>query len=163
MKKSLNEKQVLRKLKIKSFSEATTDKAISFSSMLPHMNPDVAKKALEQFPEFAKFASNIVAEYKGILLRGYDESSKTTKAYLDACNKILESLQKQLDKPFLSEKKRDKIINKMIEVAVMIDRKDTENKNFVVKRDFAIGAVLLGVVGTVVYLLSFGKINISKK
>ena len=61
MKKSLNEKQVLKKLNIKSFSEVTTDKAISFSSMLPHMNPDVAKKALEQFPDFIKRTTIMIA------------------------------------------------------------------------------------------------------
>ena len=162
MKKGLNEKQVLKKLGVKKFSEVSADKALSFSSMLPNINPEVAKKALEQFPEFVKFASNIISEYKGIVLRGYDESSKTTKAYLDSCNKILESLQKELDKPLLSEKKRDKIINKMIEVAVMIDKKDNDTKKYVIKRDITIGTLFVMIIGGMLYFLSFGKIKISK-
>lgn len=163
MKNGLNERQVLKKLGVKKFSEVSADKALSFSSMLPHINPEVAKKALEQFPEFVKFASNIVSEYKEVVLKGYDESSKTTKAYLDSCNKILESLQKELDKPFLSERKRDKIISKMIEVAAMIDRKDNDTKRYVMKRDMSIGALFIGIIGIIVYFLSFGKIKISKQ
>lgn len=47
MNRSLTEKQVLRKLGISDFRHMTKDKVVRFVSMLPYMDPEVAKKALE--------------------------------------------------------------------------------------------------------------------
>lgn len=46
MKKKLNDKQVLKKLKLKSFSELTEDKIDDFSNLLPQMKVEVVEKAL---------------------------------------------------------------------------------------------------------------------
>ena len=59
MNKSLTEAKVLTKLGIPDFRHLTKDKVVSFVSMLPHMDPEVAKKALEQFPEFSSTALSI--------------------------------------------------------------------------------------------------------
>ena len=47
------EQQVLKKLDIPDFRHLTKEKVIAFATMVPKMNPEVAKKALEQFPNFA--------------------------------------------------------------------------------------------------------------
>lgn len=54
MNKTLTEKQVLKKLGIPDFRHLSKEKMIKLATMLPHMDPEVAKKALEQFPELAK-------------------------------------------------------------------------------------------------------------
>ena len=54
MSKQLTEQQVLQALNIPDFRHLSKDKVISFASMLTDMEPEVAMKALEQFPEFAK-------------------------------------------------------------------------------------------------------------
>lgn len=54
MKRTLSEKKVLKKLGIPDFRHMTKDKVVEFASMLSRMDPEVAKKALEQFPEYAK-------------------------------------------------------------------------------------------------------------
>ena len=59
----LSEQQVLRKLGIKDFRNMTKAKVIHLASMLDKMDPEVAKKALEQFPEFAKTTSEMLHEY----------------------------------------------------------------------------------------------------
>ena len=56
MGKQLTERQVLEKLDIPDFRHITKDKVMEFASMLNKMEPDVAKKAIEQFPEFARMA-----------------------------------------------------------------------------------------------------------
>ncbi len=43
------EQQVLKKLDIPDFRHLTKEKVIAFATMVPKMNPEVAKKALEQF------------------------------------------------------------------------------------------------------------------
>ena len=47
MKHSMTEDKVLRKLDIPDFRHMTKDKVVSFVSMLPQMDPEVAKCALE--------------------------------------------------------------------------------------------------------------------
>lgn len=47
MNRTLNEKQVLKKLDIPDFRHLSKENVMKFATMLPHMDPEVAKKALE--------------------------------------------------------------------------------------------------------------------
>ena len=51
LKKRYSEEAVLKILDIPDFRHLTKDKAIEFVSMIPQMDPEVAIKALEQFPQ----------------------------------------------------------------------------------------------------------------
>ena len=74
MSKTLTEQKVLKKLGIPDFRHMTKDKVVRFASMLPKMNPEVAKKALEQFPEFAASTKEIVSyDFYGGNLAGIQE------------------------------------------------------------------------------------------
>ena len=46
MKRTIKEKKVLKKLGIPDFRHMTKDKIIKFATMLPYMDPLVAKAAL---------------------------------------------------------------------------------------------------------------------
>lgn len=48
----LSEQRVLKKLEIEDFRHLTKAKVIKLASMLDRVDTEVAKKALEQFPEF---------------------------------------------------------------------------------------------------------------
>ncbi len=48
LKKSFNEKKVLDKLGIEDFRHLSKDKVVEFISMLPKMEPEVAKVAIAQ-------------------------------------------------------------------------------------------------------------------
>ena len=52
MQRTISEQQVLQRLGIQDFRHMTKDKIMRFATMLPYMDPEVAKKALEQFPAF---------------------------------------------------------------------------------------------------------------
>ena len=130
MKRTLSEEKVLKKLGIADFRHLSKDKIMKFASMLPQMDPEVAKKALEQFPEFAKTAKDVLVEYRNILEKELESDSKSTARYYDACDNIIKSLQDELKQEDLdAEQKRD-IMNKMIEVADMMGKKDAEHKKF---------------------------------
>ena len=70
MGRSLTEAQVLKKLDIVDFRHLTKEKVMSMATMLDKMDPEVAKKALEQFPEFASTMRQILSEYKQSLDEG---------------------------------------------------------------------------------------------
>lgn len=133
MKYTLSEKKVLKKLGIKDFRHMTKDKVVKFASMLPYMNPEVAKKALEQFPSFKDLAGDMVIEYKAIVNAAFEENRISQKAFYDACNSILDSLKTELEDDEIDAVERDRIENKMIKVAGMIGEKDRENKGWLLK------------------------------
>lgn len=111
----------------------TKDKVVKFASMLPYMDPEVAKKALEQFPAFKDLASDLVVQYKAIVEKAFEENKISQQAFYDACQSIIESLQHELDDDNITPDERSRIEDKMIQVAKMIGEKDSENKGFILK------------------------------
>ena len=144
MKRTLTEQKVLKKLGISDFRHMTKDKIVKFASMLPYMDPEVAKKALDQFPAFKELVSQLVVEYKAIVEKVLAENT---------CNSILESLQRELQSDDLTQEEKDRIENKMLEVAKLIGEKDSANKRFLVKVIAIASFAVVGIVGTAASLL----------
>lgn len=151
MSKFLTEQKVLKKLGIDNFRHLTKDKVITMVSMLDKMDPEVAKKALEQFPEFASTAKEMLSDYKEFLDKGLESNKDSVENYYSACNSIIVSLQNQLDNEELSFEEKKFIIDKMLDVSQMMGHKDTENKKFI--RNLAVIAAL-AVAGTIAVLAS---------
>jgi len=127
---SPKEKKVLKKLGIKDFRYMTKDKVVQFASMLPKMNPEVAKAALSQFPNFTLLAKDAIIELRVMSIKAFDLSDYSQQSFFDACGRILTTLEKELENEDLTPEQRSEIQDKMIEVAKMIGEKDKENKKF---------------------------------
>ena len=127
----MSEEKVLKKLDIADFRHLTKDKVIKMASMLDKMDPEVAKRALEQFPEFANTTKEMLTEYKESLDEGLESNNKSVKAVYDTYNAVITSLQKELEKENLTFEQKKYIIEQMKDVAEKVDKKDTENKRFI--------------------------------
>ena len=127
----MSEEKVLKKLDIVDFRHLTKDKVIKMASMLDKMDPEVAKKALEQFPEFANTTKEMLTEYKESLDEGLESNNKSVMAVYDTYNAVITSLQKELEKENLTFEQKKYIIEQMKDVAEKVDKKDTENKRFI--------------------------------
>lgn len=127
----MSEEKVLKKLDIVDFRHLTKDKVIKMASMLDKMDPEVAKKALEQFPEFANTTKEMLTEHKESLDEGLESNNKSVKAVYDTYNAVITSLQKELEKENLTFEQKKYIIEQMKDVAEKVDKKDTENKRFI--------------------------------
>ena len=149
MSKYLTEQKVLRKLGIPDFRHLTKDKVIKMAAMLDKMDPEVAKKALEQFPEFTSTAKEILIHYKDTLDKSLVQNHDSVQKYYDTCNSIIESLKKQLDTANQSFEERKYIIDQMLYIANMMKEKDSENKKFL----FAMAMGALTTAGAVVLAL----------
>ncbi len=79
MAKLLSEEKVLKKLGIEDFRHLNKAKVINLASMLDKMDPEVAKKALEQFPEFAKTSKEMLVDYKETLNKGIESNDKSVQ------------------------------------------------------------------------------------
>lgn len=146
MKRMLSEQQVLKKLDVPDFRHVTKDKIITFASMLPNMDPEVAKKALEQFPDFAKTSLEVMKEYKGFFETALEKESEEMKSVNAMYNRVMDALEKMLDKENLSFEEQKFILQQMKDVADKVDKKDTEHKNFLLKGLAISGAIAAGIV-----------------
>ena len=153
MQRTLSEQRVLQQLGISNFRHMSKDKITKFASMLPYMDPDVAKKALEQFPEFKEMAGKLISEYKIIVDKALSENVDSQTAFYWACDSILEGLKQELQREYLSPEERNSIENRMFEVALMIGKKDSENKGFLIKVIAVAGLVVMGIIGTAATVL----------
>lgn len=156
MGKPLSEKKVLKALKIKDFSELAPEGVGKFVSVFADMDPEVAKKALEQIPDLASATKEMVSQYKEIVNKGLDSGDASVKPFYEACKQILDSLDRELQKDNLTQAERDHIINQMMAVAMMMDEKDQKHKEFV-KDVLKTGAQVVVVAGVVLVSLIGGK------
>ena len=143
MQRSLTEVQVLKKLNIDDFRHLTKDKVISMATMLDKMDPEVAKKAIEQFPDFSSTMRQILLEYKQSLDEGMKQNYEGVKSYYQTCDEIISTCQKLLEKDELSFENRSYILGQMVNIAKMKSDKNTEDKKFIVTMS-ALGLVGLG-------------------
>lgn len=60
IKRRIDEKDLLKMLGIPSFRYMSKDKLASFVSALSDIDPDVAKKALEQFPDLSAAIADVL-------------------------------------------------------------------------------------------------------
>ena len=122
---------------------------IKMASMLDKMDPEVAKKALEQFPEFAGTTKEILADYKKTLDKGIESNNESLTKVYDTYNAIIASLQKELEKEDLSFEQKEYIIEQMKDIADKVDKKDTENRKFIALMASLASAAALGIVAVI--------------
>lgn len=127
----MSEEKVLKKLDIVDFRHLTKDKVIKMASMLDKMDPEVAKKALEQFPEFANTTKEMLKDYKESLDKGLESNNESVAKVYDSYNAIIAALQKELENEELTFEQKKCIIEQMKDVAEKVDKKDSENKKFI--------------------------------
>ena len=130
MSKSLTEKKVLKKLGIPDFRHMSKDKVVSFVSMLPRMDPEVAKKALEQFPEFSRTALAITDILKATVERAMESNESSVAVFYAECRSVLEALRAELARDEVTSEDRARIIESMMQVLGLLYQKDSENKQF---------------------------------
>lgn len=160
MEKMLSEEVVKKKLKINNFRELTKDKVIKLASMIDKMDPEVAKKALDQFPKFAETNSEILNEYKSLLDTALESNEKSIETYYDACNALIESLKEQLQSEELTIEDKKYIISEMKDITLMIGEKDSENKRFIAAMA-SLGLGALVIIGGAISSALGGNIKIS--
>lgn len=141
----LTEQKVLKKLGISDFRHLTKAKVINLASMLDNMDPEVAKKALDQFPDFSKISKELLLEFNDTLKKGLESNDKSMQNVYNVYNSIIISLQKELENENLSFEQKKYIIEKMNDIADKIGKKDSENKKWLTVMSFIAGAAAVGI------------------
>ncbi len=153
MSNNLTEAQVLKKLEIPDFRHLSKDKVMAFASMIQDMDPEVAMKAIEQFPEFAKTTKEALTDYKAVIDKAFEDDKESANQCFIIYNKIQDALSKCLEKEDLSFEEKKYYIEQMKEVANMASQKDSEGKKFKWATIGSFGLVALAIVGGAAALL----------
>lgn len=149
----LSETKVLKKLGISDFGHLTKNKVMKMVSLLDKMEPEVAKKAIEQFPEFTSTMRDIVEEYKQFNDKEIDYNNEVTEQTIDIYKNIIDGLLIELNKENLSFEQRKYIIEQLKELAINVDKKDSENKKFILGMTFLATLVTCGTAAILASVL----------
>lgn len=131
MSRPWTEEKVLKKLGIPDFRHMTKDKIVKFASILPRMDPAVAKEAIDQFPQFKEMASELTNALKDMVDKAFKSSEESQKYFYDACNNAIAALNKALEDDEIDANEREQIRNHIVQILQMIGDKDSEHKDLV--------------------------------
>ena len=130
MSKMLTEAQVLKKLNIPDFRHLSKDNVMSFVSMIDKMDPEVAKKALEQFPDFARVSIESLNNLKDTVSKAMDDDKESANRFFDMCDTIIDAIKLAMSDGEVTFEEKKYCIDKMQEIAKMASEKDSEGKKF---------------------------------
>lgn len=147
MSNTFSEKQVLKKLHIPDFRHLSKKNVIKFVSMMDKMDTEVAKKALEQFPDFANTIKGVLSDCKDTMDKGIESNNKSMQYVYDSYNSVIVSLQKELNKDNLSFEEKKFYLEKMEEIADKVREADKDNKKFIIAVSAIAGAIAITVGG----------------
>lgn len=153
MSKTLTENQVLKKLNIPDFRHLSKDNIMSFVSMIDKMDPEVAKKALEQFPDFAKVSIDSLNNLKDTITKAMNDDKENANRFFDMCDSVIDAIKLAMSDGEVTFEEKKYCIDKMQEIVKMASEKDSEGKKFKwsLVANFALSAVIV-VAATVVAL-----------
>ena len=160
IKRQIGEEDLLRLLGIPSFRHMSKDKLVSFVSAIPEINPEIAKKALEQFPDFASAMVGITERYKEVIAKCLEGSDADTATCLATCSAINESIQRELRKNELTFEERERLIDRSIQVIQMMREIDADGKR---SRSVVIHAATIsfGIAAAALISALGGKVSIT--
>lgn len=141
-----SEQKAKKKLGITDWRNMTKDKIIAFASNLHKMDPEVAKKALEQFPNFADMASHMVDHYTDVVTEVLRSNTKGSEVYYQVCIKIIDSLNEQLNDDDITFDEKQCIISEMIDLSDKIKINHKEDREFWWALIGGLGALLAAIV-----------------
>lgn len=155
---ALSEKEVLEKLDIPNFRHMSKDKIMSFCSMLPDMDTEVARMAFEKFPDFAKMSSDIMLCFKEMVGSAIKDNAANMREFNASCDAIIYSLNSLLHQKRIKKKERAVIINNILQVLQIKAQKDKDNKEWlgnIIKTAGSVAVTVIGVAGAILGLKFF--------
>ena len=152
------EEAVKHRLNIKDFRHLKKDQLIDFVTSLPDMDRDVAIACVQQFPHFKDYSLAIIDHFYDICESSIKEDGVHS---IEAYETILDELRSLLKNRKMRKQERAYIIEKMIDVGLMIENVEDKKRITIQKvlRGMAtVGSLALGLAGAVIG----AKINLRK-
>lgn len=149
LKGNLQEKDVLKKLGIKSWSELPKDKYDDLAALIPQTDRKDAVRIFNKLPDYVQVSGELISLLKTVSVDMIKQGNDSHKKVLESYQKTLDSLQRKLDKPMLLPWTRKQITNQMLEICDKMAKINEEHKNWMQRMVGTIGGVAVGLVAIV--------------
>lgn len=152
-KYSKQERQALRKLDIPDFRHITKDKLMQFVSMTSKMDPEVAKAAINQFPDFANLVKGSLVDYKEILMETLSQDSEADQRVFSFYDSVRSAIENTLYGEDLKFEQKQWCIEQLQELADQFSAQERANKRHRFEVVASAAAAILGTLGIAASLL----------
>ena len=157
----LSEDEVKEMLGIQDFRHMSKRAVVECISSLPLMDPAVAEKVLEQFPEMCNVAFNAVKEYRASFEKALDANDESSKATLANIDSLISVYQKELDRDDITPEERAVVYSNLSKLSESNCEIHKENQRFISNQTMLAAFVTVGVViGVASVLGGNGKIQL---
>lgn len=146
IKRTWSEQKVLKKLDIPDFRHMSKDKIVAFASMVHKMDPDVAKAALAQFPDFAGSSVNVMQEYRQVIETVISSNEKELESTRNIYYRVMDALERIQDHNDLTFDQEMEILREMELIADKVAELNKGHQELIVNIIKTTGAVAATVV-----------------
>lgn len=126
----MTETQVLSRLGIQDFRHMTKDKVLAFASMLHELDPETAKEAINQFPNFSTMIAELVVDYREMVSCLSDNNKSVSEECLTILNGIANTLSIHSGNADSTYEDRRFCIEQLVVVAGMAAEIDRSTKEY---------------------------------
>lgn len=144
-KNYISEEEVKKALDITDFRSLSKEKVMEFVSIIPKVDKEVAMSIINQFPNYADMAKDMVGGMLHLCEEALQDSKLGRKEVVESYKVVLETLKEELNKGDLNPEDRKRITDDMIAVAEKIDVVNDKHNNFIKDMVKNVGGTILGV------------------
>jgi len=159
-KKMMLEEDVKKALNITDFRSLSKEKIMEFVSIIPKVDKEVAISIINQFPNYADMAKDMVGGMINLCDNALQDAKVGRKDVIESYRVVLETLKEELNKGDLSIDDRKRITDDMLVVAEKIDAVNDKHLEFLKDTLKKVGGTIAGVV--VVGVAILGAIDSNK-
>lgn len=142
-----------KELSVRDISELNADHSVEFISLLPRMDREVVQQILKLCPDLIQITRDEVNAFIGICSEAIKQGGKNNDAVIEAYKAIIVECQKILASKRLSHRKKERVLNMMLDVADKMHEADMEHKKWLkAALGHAVegmGVVAAGIIGVV--------------
>ena len=145
-KKMMLEDDVKKALNITDFRSLSKEKIMEFVSIIPKVDKEVAISIINQFPNYADMAKDMVGGMINLCDNALQDAKVGRKDVIESYRVVLETLKEELNKGDLSIDDRKRITDDMLVVAEKIDAVNDKHLEFLKDTLKKVGGTIAGVV-----------------
>lgn len=130
MDRTISEKKMLKRLGIPDWRHMSRDKIMTFVNSIPHMDPEVAKAAIEQFPNFSTMATDIVQHIDSAFAESIKSDDIEAQEIYNTKKDTLDFFKSRLSDPDISNEEKSELINAIVQILYSMDESHGNNQKF---------------------------------
>lgn len=142
----VSEEDVKKALNITNFRSLSKEKVMEFVSIIPKVDKEVAISIINQFPNYADMAKDMVSGMLHLCNEALQDAKLGRKEVIESYKIVLETLREELNNGDLTIEERKKITDDMIAVAEKMDLVNDKHNTFIKDIVKNVGGTILGVV-----------------